>query len=97
MSNMMQLFVNQELENQMKEKYPHIQYPPCMYARVVSIAEELSQYKCTLKILDKNKNPDNRFPEVPNVITDKNIIEGEIVVILLLYGDCSPYIIGRCL
>ena len=61
MSNMMQKFVEQELENQIKQNYPHMQYPPGLYARVVSVKKKGELYEATLKILDKNKQPDSRF------------------------------------
>lgn len=96
MSNMMQMFVEQELGKQIKENYPHMQYPPCMYARVVGMKEVSGQYECTLKILDKNRQPDSRFPEIPKAVTDVTVTEGEIVVVVLLYGECCPYIMGRC-
>ena len=65
MSDMMKMFVEQELQNQ-------------------------------IKILDKNKQPDIRFPEVPKVKTDIPVRKNEIVAIVLMYGECKPYIIGRC-
>ena len=34
MSDMMKMFVEQELQNQIKENYPHMQYPPGLYAKV---------------------------------------------------------------
>ena len=37
MSDMMKMFVEQELQNQIKENYPHMQYPPGLYAKVVSV------------------------------------------------------------
>ena len=80
MSNMMQKFVEQELENQIKQNYPHMQYPPGLYARVVSV----------------KKKGDSRFPEVPGVKTDILILKNDIVAVVLMYGECSPYIIGRC-
>lgn len=94
--NMMQTFVKQELENQIKTLYPHLQYPSSMYARVVSITEKSGSFECTLKILDNRKQPDSRFPEVPKVTTDLQLSENDIVIVLLLYGKCIPYIIGRC-
>lgn len=33
MSDMMKKFVEQELECQIKKNYPHMQYPPCLYAK----------------------------------------------------------------
>lgn len=47
-------------------------------------------------MLDKNKQPDSRFPEVPGVKTDIIILKNDIVAVVLMYGECSPYIIGRC-
>lgn len=96
MSDMMKKFVEQELESQIKQNYPHMQYPPCLYAKVVAVKEKEELYEATLKILDKNRQPDSRFPEVPKVTTDIRILKDEIVVVVLLYGECHPYIIGRC-
>ncbi|TGY91075.1 hypothetical protein E5329_23015 [Petralouisia muris] len=97
MSDMMKVFVGQELGHQIKENYPHMQYPPCLYAKVVGVkkkGEEL--YEATIKILGKNRQPDSRFPEVPNVATDIPVRKNEVVAIVLMYGECKPYIIGRC-
>lgn len=97
MSDMLKKFVEEELGEQIKQKYPHMQYPPGLYARVVTVKEKSGGlYVTTIKILDKNKQPDSRFPEVPGVLTDISVEEGEIVAIVLMYGECSPYIIGRC-
>ena len=96
MSDMMKMFVEQELQNQIKENYPHMQYPPGLYAKVVSVRQNGELYEATLKILDKNKQPDIRFPEVPKVKTDIPVLKNEIVAIVLMYGECKPYIIGRC-
>ena len=61
---------------------------------VIQMAGDL--LSATLKILDKNKQPDIRFPEVPKVKTDIPVLKNEIVAIVLMYGECKPYIIGRC-
>ncbi len=97
MSDMMKKFVEQELQTQIKENYPHMQYPPGLYARVVAVRKSGELYETTLKILDKNRQPDSRFPEVPKVKTDIALLKNEVVAIVLLYGECDkPYIIGRC-
>ena len=83
-------------KNQIKENYPHMQYQPGLYAKVVSERQTGELYEATLKILDKNKQPDIRFPEVPKVKTDIPVLKNEIVAIVLMYGECKPYIIGRC-
>lgn len=62
----------------------------------VSVRQNGELYEATLKILDKNKQPDIRFPEVPKVKTDIPVLKNEIVAIVLMYGECKPYIIGRC-
>ncbi len=95
MSDMMKQFVAQELEQQIKENYPHLQYPPFMYAEAVQVQGELTK-EVTLKILDKNRQPDSRFPEVPKVKTDIYIQKGDVVVIALLYGELDPFILRRC-
>lgn len=89
MSDMMKMFVEQELQNQIKENYPHMQYPPGLYAKVVSVRQNGELYEATLKILDKNKQPDIRFPEVPKVKTDIPVLKNEIVAIVLMYGECN--------
>lgn len=96
MSDMMKMFVGQELGNQIKENYPHLQYPPCLYAKVVAVKETEGLCDVTLKILDKNRQPDSRFPEIPKVRTDIQMQKDDLVVAVLLYGECRPYIIGRC-
>ncbi len=96
MANMMQEFVKQELDAQIKENYPHMRYPPCMYAKVVDVRESSGTYTCTLKMLDKNRQADTRFPEIPMVSTRTALKKGDDVVVLLLYGECAPYILGRC-
>lgn len=93
--DMMKNFVIQELENQIRTTYPHLQYPSCMLARVIHIKGTSEKYQCTLKILDNNRQPDNRFPEVPGINTDLQLLKNDVVVVLLLYGQCDLYIIGR--
>lgn len=96
MSDMMKIFVQQELNDQIKNNYPHMRYPSCMYARVVKSSNDGDAYTVTLKILDKNKQADMRFPEIPMVSTRIPVSAGDLVVVMLLYGECYPYIIGRC-
>ena len=56
MSDMLKRFVEEELGEQIKQNYPHMQYPPGLYARVVTVKEKSEGlYVTTLKILDKNK------------------------------------------
>ena len=96
MSDMLETFVRKEITNEIKTNYPHIQYPAGMYARIVQAKQDGEKYMYTLKILDKNKQTDTRFPEVPMVSTKVPVESGDIVVVMLLYGECDPYIVGRC-
>ena len=48
MSDMMKMFVEQELQNQIKENYPHMQYPPGLYAKVVSVRQNGELYEASL-------------------------------------------------
>lgn len=96
MSDMMKLFVQQELDEQISKNYPHMRYPPCIYAKVVSVQEASGTYTATLKILDKNKQNDARFPEIPKVSTKIPISKTDVVIIVLMYGELDPFIIGRC-
>ena len=95
MSDMLQTFVKKEMEKQIQEKYPHVQYPSWMYAKVVRSKEINGRYLCTLKILDKAMNTDNDFPEIPNVKTEIELKQGDIAVILLLYGGSIVFVLGR--
>lgn len=95
MSDMLQTFVKKEMEKQIQEKYPHVQHPSGMYANVVQAKESNGKYVCTLKILDKAMNIDNDFPEIPNVKTDIELKQGDVAVILLLYGGSIVFILGR--
>ncbi|MCM1376135.1 MAG: hypothetical protein NC245_13765 [Muribaculum sp.] len=95
MSDMMKQFVTQELAEQIRKKYPHMQYPSILYAKVMHVKPAEGQYEVVLKILDKNGQPDNRFPEIPRVATDMAVDKNDIVVVALLYGEMIPYIIGR--
>lgn len=94
MSDMLQTFVKREIEKQIQEKYPHVQHPSGMCAKVIQSKEINGRYMCTLKILDKAMNFDNDFPEIPNVKTDIKLKQGDVAVILLLYGGIV-FVLGR--
>lgn len=95
MSDMLQTFVQKEMEKQIQEKYPHIRHPSGMYAKVTQVRQSGEQFICTLKILDKAMNIDNDFPEVPNIKTGVELRKDDVAVILLLYGGSSVFVLGR--
>lgn len=96
MSEMLKAFVKKELDEQIKKRYPHMRCPPCVYAKVVNVKSKENVNICTLRILDKNKQPDTDFSEIPMIRTRLQVEKGNIVVVLLMYGDAMPYIVGRC-
>lgn len=93
MADLLKMYLDRELPKRVQEQYPHLQYPGCVYALVTGVRNQV----CTIKILDKNRVQDKRFPEIPGVRTELELTAGDIVVVLLLYGECRPYIVGRCL
>lgn len=95
MADMLGLFVKQELDKEISENYPHLRHPTCVYASVSNVTVENDMNVCTLKILDKNMNADNDYPEIPSVKTSVNLSVGDIAVVILLYGECYPWILGR--
>lgn len=96
MGDLLKNFVNEELQGQIQKNYPYLRYPACVYAEVIRVKEKQGIYTTVLKILDKNKSKDSRFPEIPNVKTEIPVKTGDIVVSVLLYGECDLFIVGRC-
>lgn len=95
MSDMLRAFVSQALDERLRGKYPHMQYPAGMYARVVHAKEAHGRYICTVRLLDEAMQDDARFPEIPGVKTDIALKAGDLAVVLLLYGGSGIFVIGR--
>lgn len=95
MSDMLRMFVNQALDQQLHEKYPHMQNPAGVYARIVRAQQVNETYMYTIRILDEALNADENFPEVPCVRSDIEMKPGDVAVVLLLYGGRDVYVIGR--
>lgn len=94
MSEMLSGFIKAEIVEQIKKNYPHMKYSPFLYAKVIDAVHN-ENTRCILRILDKNKGVDDDFPDIPNVLTEKNIETGDIVIVGLLYGELNPVIIER--
>lgn len=95
MSDMLRVFVSQALDQRLREKYPHMQHPAGMHARVVHAKEDHGKYVCTVRLLDEAGNDDMAFPEIPGVKTDIALKKGDLAVVVLLYGGSSMFVIGR--
>lgn len=95
MSDMLKTFVKAEIDENINKEHPHLRYPASVYARVTGVSDHGSYNSYIIKILDKNKKEDHKYPEIPQVLSDGKFHEGEIIVVAFLYGDIMPYIIGK--
>jgi hypothetical protein len=75
--------------------FPFLQLPDFMKARVTRATEIGEWYEYNLKILDKTGVIDERFPEIPGVLSKVYVEAGKTVAVGLLYGELNPYIIGE--
>lgn len=101
MSDRIKNLIHKEISNQMKTKYTHLEIPSGMYALVTEAKEitgiaGMNLYDVTLRILDKNRNRDERFADIPFVRTDVKLASGDIVIVIMMYGKPMPYVVGRC-
>lgn len=89
---MLREFIELEIKRLVMEKYVYLRRPSAVYARVTQIQNG----SVSLRILDKNKSVDEEYPEIPLVKTDLKLEKGDTVAVLMMYGECIPYIVGRC-
>lgn len=92
---MLEEFVTTALRKLMKTKYPHLELPAAIYAKVTKQIELGENFEYHLKILDENKQIDNNFPEFPRIVSKERYEVGTIVTVVMLYGKMNPYIIGE--
>ena len=94
---MIEDMVSNIIEKKISTKYPHIQLPSIVMAKITAVITviENTLFLYNLKILDKNGEVDERFPEIPEVKSTIKTTYGKTVVIGLLYGELNPYIIGE--
>lgn len=95
MSDMLKTFVNMALDERIREKYPHLRHPACVYARIVKVCQADGIYEYTVRILDADMDTDEDFPEIPGVRSSLRMKEGDTAVVMLLYGGANVYVIGR--
>lgn len=94
---MVEEMVKNVLEKQLDSKYPHLLLPMAMCAKIVTAAPMGDKYKYSIKIVDKNGDTDDQFPEIPGVYSKLSFEVDQMVAILLLYGELNPYIVGEVL
>jgi hypothetical protein len=95
LADMLKNFVEVNVDQILREKYPHIQHPAAVYAHVVRVSEADGTCTCTVQILDSGMNRNTDFPEIPGVKTKISLRAGDTVVALLVYGGCNVFILGR--
>lgn len=73
------------------EKFPHCALPQAVFAKVTKGGKE----KVTLRILDKTKQVDTRYEELPDIETEFPYQTGDEVIISFLHGELENPIILR--
>ncbi len=76
-------------------QYPHIKYPAAYYAQVVSKQQSGTTYIYSLRLLSSARQVDNSVPVIPDVKSKLSVDIGDIVAVVLPYGQLAPYIIGE--
>ena len=98
MGDMMKGFVDREIDEQIRAKYPHLRHPTGVCARIVGTGANSKQpgiYEYIIRILDEDMNVDTQYPEIPGVLSALSLEKDEVVVVLFLYGGTDVYILGR--
>lgn len=97
MADFLNEFVKTVMDDNIRENYPHVRQPALLVAEVKETMTLEDQPFVTLQILTEKGEADEAFPLLPYVRTEASLQAGDIVVIGLLYGGCTPYILGRYL
>ena len=87
MAGFLDEFVKLTVNETIGTDYPHIRHPALYQAKVY----------VTLRLLKENGETDEAFPAIPYIRTEQVLKKGDVVAVGLLYGQCRPYILGRCL
>lgn len=84
-------FVKTVVQDYLKKELPHTLLP----GSAVAMVTKAEGQTCTLRILDKNLQEDEKIPEIPSVQSGVQCKRGDLVVVVFLYGFYTPYIVGR--
>lgn len=95
MSDILKPYVDTAIDKRIREKYPHLSHPACVYAKIVNVRTSDGIYEYTIRILDAAMDSDEDFPEIPGVRSSIQMEKGDTAVVLLLYGGTNVYVIGR--
>ncbi len=92
---MLEEMVKSVISKQLAADFPHLQLPAVMRAKVTRAASSGEWFEYSLKIIDKTGEIDERFPEIPGVLSKLQVESGKTVAVGLLYGELNPCIIGE--
>ncbi|MCY9762121.1 hypothetical protein [Paenibacillus alvei] len=92
---MLEQMINTLIDKRIQEQYPHTQLSAGMLAEVTKAQLGSDIHEYNLKCLDESRNVDERFPEIPGVKSDLKFEVGDIVAVLLMYGQLDVHIIGK--
>lgn len=92
---MLEEMVKSVISKQLAADFPHLQLPAVMRAKVTRAASSGEWFEYSLKIIDKTGEIDERFPEIPGVLSKVHVESGKTVAVGLLYGELNPCIIGE--
>lgn len=89
--------IRNEITNKINREYPHLKMPTAMYARITGAAQQGTDYIYNIKILGKDLGYSSEHPEIPGVKSKLKIETGKSVVVLLMYGELNPFIVGEAI
>ena len=89
-------FVKKQINDVIKISYPHLRLPAAVRAVVTQAETDGSGGTYRLRLLDRNGEIDGTVPEIPEVRSSHTLQAGDIICVVLLYGQLLPYIVGRC-
>lgn len=92
---MLEEMVKSVISKQLAADFPHLQLPAVMRAKVTRAVSSGEWFEYSLKIIDKTGEIDERFPEIPGVLSKLQVESGKTVAVGLLYGELNPCIIGE--
>ncbi|EPR07757.1 hypothetical protein [Ruminiclostridium papyrosolvens] len=92
---MLEEMIKSVIDKQIADTYPHLQLPSLLRAKITKVTPSGEWFEYSLKIIGKTGEFDERYPEIPGVLSKLQVDSGKYVAIGLLYGELNPYIFGE--
>lgn len=90
-------FVENTVDEIVRNKYPHLRLPAVMEAKVVGKDEMEGWFSYRIRILTVDGIEDETMPEIPGVVSSQEYDVGNRVLVVNTYGVLRFHILGRCL